>query len=364
VVPLIWPAKKSPAIAFVSSDVLSARGAREVRALQAPDRVHELVLSVVWKAGRDPVGIKLGDGEAFGLQKNLVRGFVREAGDLVLDRRAVARPHAFDDAREQRRAIERAADDVVSARVGMRDPARQLPRVFLAAAEKRKYRRRLVARLLGHDREIDRAPVQPRRCAGLEPPDRKLELPQLARQRERGRLARAAGAVLLEPDVNQPAQESAGGEHDRSRPKLDAGLRHDAGDAAAFEQQVVHGLLEDGKARLMLQPTSNRVAIEDAIGLRARRAHCGTLARIEDAKLDARLVRRRRHGAVERVDFLHQVAFADATDRWIARHLTEGFHAVRHKEGLATHPGSRQRRLGAGMATPYNNNIIYINMLH
>src|SRR3546814_19677560 len=51
---------------------------------------------------------------------------ITEADDLILDRRAIARPQRLDRAREQRRSIETLADDRVGAGVGPRDRTREL----------------------------------------------------------------------------------------------------------------------------------------------------------------------------------------------------------------------------------------------
>ena len=51
---------------------------------------------------------------------------VAEARDLVLDRRAIARPAPLDRAGEQRRAVEPGADDVMGALIGAGDRAGQL----------------------------------------------------------------------------------------------------------------------------------------------------------------------------------------------------------------------------------------------
>src|SRR5688572_8255523 len=96
--------------------------------------------------------------------------------------------------------------------------------------------------------------------------------------------------MLLEPDVDQPAEKGAGGEHDRARRELEAGLGRDAGHAVAFEQQVVDRLLEDREPRLVFEATPYRLLVEHAVGLGARRAHRGTLARVEDSGVAIGLV--------------------------------------------------------------------------
>ena len=99
--------------------------------------------------------------------------------------------------------------------------------------------------------------------------------------------------------------------------KYQAGAKQ-VDDAIAFHDQVVTGLREQGQVRLVFQTATDRLLVQHAVGLRARRTHGRTLARIEDAKLDARLVGRCCHRAVERVDFLDQMALADAADRGVA----------------------------------------------
>ena len=103
--------------------------ARDVRFFETADRAHQIELHVERQRGRDAVRINLRCLQAFGLDEYLMRGLVGEAHHLVLDRRAVARAGALDHAAVQRRAIQRATDDVVGTLGGMRDPATDLARV-------------------------------------------------------------------------------------------------------------------------------------------------------------------------------------------------------------------------------------------
>ena len=94
-----------------------------------------------------------------------------EPDDLVLDRRAIARPDTLDDAGEERRAVESRADDFVRARVRMRDPAGDLPRMHRTAPHEREHGRRVVSGLHFQPGEVDRPAVEARRRAGLQPPN-------------------------------------------------------------------------------------------------------------------------------------------------------------------------------------------------
>ncbi len=157
--------------------------------------------------------------------------------------------------------------------------------------------------------------------------------------------------------MDQAVQERSRGQHHGRAAKADARLRDRTANPAALEQKIVNGLLEQPQVRLVFEPAANRVAIQHAIGLRTRRAHCGALRTIQDSKLNAGFVGGGRHRAAERVDFLDQMALADAADRRIARHLTQRFQAVRQQQRLAAHARSRQRGLGSGVAAAHHNHI-------
>ena len=64
------------------------------------------------QAGRHAVWIDLDGVQPFRFQKDLVPVLLRKAHHLVLDGRAVAGAHPFDDPGVQRRAVGAGADDV------------------------------------------------------------------------------------------------------------------------------------------------------------------------------------------------------------------------------------------------------------
>jgi hypothetical protein len=57
------------------------------------------------------------------------------------------------------------------------------------------------------------------------------------------------------------------------------------------------------------------------------------------------------------------VALADAPDRGIAGHLTQGFDAVGQQQGTASHARTGQRRLGTGMAATDYDYIKFFRIL-
>jgi hypothetical protein len=107
-----------------------------------------------------------------------------------------------------------------------------------------------------------------------------------------------------------------------------AELGEDAGHPIARDQDVVDRLLEQGQSRLILQAPADRVAVQDAIGLCARRADRRALRGVQRAELDSRLIGGKRHGAAQRVDLLDEVSLADTANRRIAGHLAQRVDAV------------------------------------
>ena len=261
-----------------------------MRVFQPGNRAHDGQLHVERQGGRNAVGVDLVGGQAFRLEEDLVAGLVGETGDLVLDRRAVARPHPFDDAGIHRRAIEAAADDFVGCGRGVGDPARALLGMHRRIAHEGKHRRRIVARLLLGLTVIDGAAVDARRCAGLQPANRQIQFAQAGGQRHRGRIAHAPGLEVFQPHMHQTGKEGAGGQHHRAPAEHDAELGFHADDAVAIEQQVVDRLLEQREIGLVFQPLPDRRLVQHPVGLRAGGAYRRPLGGIQGAELDARLV--------------------------------------------------------------------------
>jgi len=58
------------------------------------------------------------------------------------------------------------------------------------------------------------------------------------------------------------------------------------------------------------------------------------------------------------------VAFANAANRGVATHLTQGLNVVRQQEGFTTHARRRQGGLGASMAAADNDHIKFLWVKH
>jgi hypothetical protein len=69
--------------------------------------------------------------------------------------------------------------------------------------------------------------------------------------------------------VDQSGEEGAGSEDDGLRSKTNPELGHHADDSIALDEDVVDGLLEERKLRLMLETLPDSLAVERAVRLRA-----------------------------------------------------------------------------------------------
>src|SRR5688500_9158004 len=141
---------------------------------------------------------------------------LREADDLVLDRRTVARTGGADLAGVHRRAVKIRANEVVRERAGVRQPAEDL-RVFEAIGQDRERTRALVARSNLELRVVDGRFVDTRRRAGLEPAEAQAERAKGIGERFGGELAETAAGGLYFARMHERTEKCAGGNHDRAR---------------------------------------------------------------------------------------------------------------------------------------------------
>jgi len=339
---------------------MAIAGAGDVRVLETANRAHQLQLHVERQRGGDTVGVDLHHVQALRLDEDLVAVAVGEADHLVLDRGAVARTDALDLPGVQRRAVQRAADDLVGARGGVGDPARHLARVVLDPAQERHHRQRVVARLHLHHRVVQGAAVDARRRAGLQSFDHERPLAQARGQGHRRRIAHAPGGVGGLADVDLAGQEGAGGQHHRPGMKAQPGLGQCAAHGVALDQQVVHRRLEHLQVGLGLDHAPDRGAVQRAVGLAAGGAHRRALGGVERAPLDAGQVGGAGHGPAQGVDLLDQVALADAADGRVAAHRAHGLDIVGQQQGARAGAGRGQRGLGAGVAAADHDDVVAV----
>ena len=110
--------------------------------------------------------------------------------------------------------MEIGADDLMHLGGGMGDVAGKLRRRD-RVGEVGERRWRIVAVLNLKPLPVDGAAVEPRRRSGLEPAEAKRGFRQAVSQTDGGRLVHATGRDRLLADVDQAAQERAGGQNHR-----------------------------------------------------------------------------------------------------------------------------------------------------
>jgi len=159
-----------------------------------------------------------------------VRLALAEAHNLLLDRRAVARPHGVRRARRDGRAKEVVADDAVRLRVGVHQVARQLGPpggravVRIEGADRRakpgrvgaapRKVERALAPVLGDGlRKINGTRVHPRRRVRLQPPKGKPQAPEAGRQPDRRRLSGAPARFCALSAEQAPVQKGPRRQH-------------------------------------------------------------------------------------------------------------------------------------------------------
>src|SRR4029077_129357 len=98
-------------------------------------------------------------------------------------------------------------------------------------------------------------------------------------------------------------------------------------------------------------------AIELAVGLRPRPPDGWPLRPVEQPELDSGAIRDDPHDAVERIDLAYEMAFAQAPDRRVARHLADGLDLVRDQRGARAGPGGRSGRFAARMPASDHNHV-------
>ena len=229
--------------------------------------------------------------------------------------------------------------------------------VSIRARQRRERLGRIVARLHLDRRPVDRRAIEPRRRSGLEPAEREAEPLERVRKPDRRRFADPTRRRLRLADMDQAAQERAGGQDRRAAGELAAVHQAHAGHGAIGDQQVVDLAFDHREIFRLADRALHRLGVELAVGLGARAAHRRTLAAIEYAELDSALVGDPAHQAVERIDLAHQMALAEPADRRVAGHRPDRREPVRDQRGPRAHARGRGRGLAAGVPAADHDHI-------
>ena len=108
---------------------------------------------------------------------------------------------------------------------------------------------------------------------------------------------------------------------------------------------------------LILESTTDRLLVQQAVGLSSGRANGCPFAGVQRSELNARFIGGEGHRAAQGVDLPNEMSLADAADRRIARHLAEGFDAVRDQQGSAAASRRCESRLGSGVAATDHDHV-------
>ena len=100
-------------------------------------------------------------------------------------------------------------------------------------------------------------------------------------------------------------------------------FRHHPCDAIIFNLEVIYSLLKNSQIWVIFQTSANCLPIQHPIRLSPGRTDGRAFARIEDAKLNPRVIGSRRHYAAESIYFLNQMPFSNPSNGRIAGHLPE-----------------------------------------
>ena len=162
----------------------------------------------------------------------------------------------------------------------------------------------------------------------------------------------------IESEVDESAEERAGGEHHRWCFVAPPVQRHDSAHAAGNHDEGCRRALRNRESCLPLHETPNRPPIETAVALGARRAYGGTLGSIEHPELDSREVGRPSHDATKRVYLAHDRALGDPADRRIALNLTDGFQILGEQQGSRAGASGESGRLHTSVAAADDDDIV------
>ena len=342
-------------------------GAHDARMLKPRNGREECLLYVGRQARRHALHVDLIRMQPLGLKEELMPLLVRKTRNLRLDGGAVAWPRALDDTVRHGRAMEICADDGVCRLVRVGEVAGRLLRGHLRG-QKGEGGRGGIALLHTGLCEVERAAVDARGCACLEPHEAQSECAQRIRECHCRTLSVRAAVVdgLAEDDA--PAQICARCKDDGVRREAFARFAEDARNACLplmlLGEELRDKQLPHIEVRRVLDVLLHDALIEEFVRLHAEGMDGGTLACVEEATLDARPVRRDPHLTAERVDLANEVALARAADGWVARHHGNVVERERNDERPPSHACRCKRRLDTRMPRTNHNDIIVCSGIH
>jgi len=134
-------------------------------------------------------------------------------------------------------------------------------------------------------------------------------------------------------------------------------MQYGAARSPLIDEKIDNLTLDQGKSSDLPECILHRRGVECPIHLRAWTLHCWSLASVEHAKLNSRLVCHSTDQSIERVDLPNQMALAKTANGRVARQRSQGREAMSDKSGAGTKTSGRRGRLRSGMAATDNDHI-------
>jgi len=321
------------------------------------DRPDKLQLDFIRERVACPAGIDLLRFEPLGFEDDLVELPVRKLHHLVFQRRAVPGGNTGNGAIVERRQVNMAANQLMSAVMSLADKTRNL-RQYDAVGAQGEWSRFGVAFLFAELVEIDAAPANACGRPGLHPAQGKTQILQLVCQLIGRKFAGPAGRNSCSPDMDQTVQEgSRCQDHGRcleADPELIDNPRH----PSVFNHQGFRQRLLQLEPFLNLQAMLHEVAIAHLVILGARTPHGRSFLGVKPAKLDRGPIRYPSHLSPQGIDLLDEMALPDSPDGRGAGHVGYGIQVDGKEQSAAAHPGSGEGCFTAGMSRPHHNDVI------
>jgi hypothetical protein len=215
-----------------------------------------------------------------------------------------------------------------------------------------------VARLFFKDRIVNALAFEAGRGTCLQPTQLQAQSFEAGGQAENGLFAHSASRHSFLTAMDEAAQEGPRGQDNGPGAETATVQQTHAGNGAIGYFQVINLALDHLEIGLGADRGLHGLAIELPVGLGAGAANGRTLAAVEDAELNARLIRDAAHQAVQSVDFPDEMALAQSADSRIAAHFANGREAVRDQRRGHAQPGRGRCGFRPSMAPADNDDGI------
>jgi hypothetical protein len=179
--------------------------------------------------------------------------------------------------------------------------------------------RRILTFVDGEAIPVDAASLQPGGRPGLQPADGEAEPSETDGKSDSGLFLNTATGRLDPANMNGTIQEGAGCQNGRLAAVAPTITIDDRRDRPIRPECDISGLaFNDHEAGLLSQQGLHRQAIEVPVHLGTGAPDSRTLAPVQHFEVNAGSVRRRRHDAIQGIDFPYEVTLANSADRRIA----------------------------------------------